>query len=300
MADETQTTPDLQGISPDALPPTGAADYLSKMVARADAAQGRAPEKAAAEVTPAKEPAPEKPAPQVDWEKRYKDAQAALTKAQQELADRKKTSDPVAKDEPKAKAEGEPEKADAEAKPEDAPKAETPPEAKEAKELTDRAGLDWNAVNEEFAREGKLSDDSYEALSKIGIAREMVDAYTEGQVAIQQQRRNEVLSTVGGAEEYAKVTRWAASSLSKDEVDGFNAIVNGSDLKATKAAIAGLHARYMMTVGREPALVTGTTSNTTTGYASMAELKSAIRDPRYATDRAYRDQVETKLRMSQI
>jgi hypothetical protein len=240
--------------------------------------------------------------PPTDWEKRYKDAQAALTKAQQELAERKKqeTQPPPKKEGDEAPKEGDDKPKEGDEAPkegDDKSKVEVPEEAKEAHELTQKAGLDWTAVNEEFARDGKLSDKSYEALNKIGISREMIDSYTAGQVALRDAKRNEVLSAVGGADEYAKVVQWAAESLKPDEIAGFNAIVNGRDLNATKTAVAGLKARYDASVGKEPDLIQGDSSRQT-GFASMDELKAAQRDPRYAKDPAYRAQVEAKLRVS--
>lgn len=283
-----------------ALPPEGGKEYLEKMLARADAPMGDdhsvVDDKGV--VKPVTEQAPEP-------DKRYKDLQAQFTKVTQELAALKKK--PAAEaPKPPEKTEGAqpPEKKEGEEAPEKkvedkADEVEVPPEAQDAKALTDKAGLDWTAVNTEFAQRGQLSDQSYEKLEAVGITRDMVDQYTAGQVALQKTARAEMLTSVGGEEGYGKVVEWAKDALTKDELTAYNKIVTGSDREATKMAIAGLKDRMDKAEGIDPKLVQGGPSNVV-GFQSMAELKAAIKDPRYGKDPVYRRSVEQKTLVSRF
>lgn len=264
-----------------ALPPGADPNYAQQMV---DRAEGKP-------VDPPKEPAKDAP-PANDWEKRYKDLQAEYTRLKQG-----KPAEEAPKEPPK---EGEPPKAEGE----QAAPPETPAvseEAQQAKSVLDSAGLDWDAVNAHYAQNGNLSDDHFAALEKVGIPRQMAEQYVEGQKALNSQRRAEVLSTIGGEEAYKAVTEWAAKNLSADEIKSYNTIVSGSDINASKIAIAGLNARYAAANGSEPKLISGETGQSAfTGFRSTAELKTAMADPRYKTDPAYRQDVQNRLAVSSI
>jgi len=66
-------------------------------------------------------------------------------------------------------------------------------------------------------------------------------------------------------------------------------------------AIQGLAARFRSDAGSEPNLLQGEVSNSSVGsYQSLAEITSAMSDPRYEKDPAYRDQVAKKLQRSSV
>jgi hypothetical protein len=76
-----------------------------------------------------------------------------------------------------------------------------------------------------------------------------------------------------------------------------NTVTNGSMEEAIMAA-SGLKARYDNAVGVVPNLVKGGISSTVNAYQSTAEIISAINDPRYNVDTAYRKSVEDKIKRS--
>lgn len=186
----------------------------------------------------------------------------------------------------------EPESAPAEADPPKDLKVPDPP--KEPKSPADKLAK----FSEEFAAEGKLSDKSYGELEKLGYPKDVVDTYIAGQMAIAERAQQEVFNSVGGSDSYRKMTEWAASSLSEDEVKAYNAAVESGDRNQVMFAVKGLQARFQSS--REPQTLTGSASKGARGFRSSAEIVEAMRDPRYQKDPAYRADVERRLAASNI
>lgn len=164
-----------------------------------------------------------------------------------------------------------------------------------AKAAAEAAGLKLEDMNAEYAKDGKLSDASYEKLAKVGISKEIVASYIDGQNAIRSQVEQKAYASVGGEEKYTRMLTWAATGLKPDETAAFNAAVIGTPA-AQALAIAGLKARFEAAVGSGPSLVHGDSpAGASSGYQSRAEVTADMKDPRYRKDPAYRKMVETKL-----
>lgn len=164
-----------------------------------------------------------------------------------------------------------------------------------AKAVSD-AGLDMGALQQEFAEQGALSDESLAKLEKAGISRDIVDLYVQGQEALVSNLQNAAYAVVGGEESYKSMTQWAAANLTEAEIDTFNRAVNSTNKSVIELAVTGLKGRYEAANGSEPNLVGGD-AGTATGpaFESWAQVREAMRDPKYAKDPAYRRQVEEKL-----
>ena len=65
-------------------------------------------------------------------------------------------------------------------------------------------------------------------------------------------------------------------------------------------AVTGLKARYDNTVGVTPTLIQGQAAAPQSSFQSTAEIVSAINDPRYKEDTAYRANVEAKIKRSNV
>jgi len=169
-----------------------------------------------------------------------------------------------------------------------------------AEEL-EEIGIDFDSLSQEFAELGGLSEDSYEALVDAGIPRGIVDQFIDGQMAVAEQMQEEAFEQVGGQEAYADMVAWASDSLPEASIDAFNNAVNSGSIEAANLAIQGLQAQYRSVNGSEPSLVMGETKSVTGGvFDSAAQLTAAMRDPRYSTDSAYRQQVASKLSRSNV
>jgi hypothetical protein len=173
----------------------------------------------------------------------------------------------------------------------------------------EESGIDFSDMNTRWQQSGELTKDDYGALEEAGFTKDMVDAYLSGlqykasqDTALAVEQVAQIKAEYGGEKGYNEMMQWAASSLSQEEIDGFNQIVNESSSPAAiKMAVAGLHARYTQANGREPKLLGGR-APTSGGdkFESTAQVVEAMSDPKYKLDPAYRRKVEEKLARSSI
>lgn len=181
-----------------------------------------------------------------------------------------------------------------------------PKEAEKADEAAEQAvneaGLDMNALADEYAEKGELSSASYDALAKVGITKEMVDVYIAGQEAQQNAVRDSLLAPVGGQEAYDEMIGWASDNLSNSEIEAFNSVLGSGDVNAMRMAVENLNAKYTRAVGQEPnrQLAGKPTGAGTSVYESTADLMKDMSNPEYERNPAFRAKVEAKLARSSI
>jgi hypothetical protein len=153
----------------------------------------------------------------------------------------------------------------------------------------------------EFAEKGQLSDESYASLAKQGITKQMVDAYSKGLQSDQAALETRVFESVGGKDQYGKVTEWAAQNLTAAEISAFNSTLDSGNAEMISLAAQGLAARYQSVVGKPAQLVRGEASGAANAsFRSTAEIRAAMNDPRYRSDPAYRDEVAGRLANSTV
>lgn len=165
---------------------------------------------------------------------------------------------------------------------------------------------DTNSINDviakasdAFAEKGELTDKDYNALSKVGIPREMVDAYIRGQEALINSQELEVQQVVGGGANYEAMTEWAGDNLSDSEIEAFDEVVTAGTIDQAKMAVQGLYARFVSSGGKPPNVNQGAvTGSSVKPFGSAAQVTQAMADPRYQNDPAYRQQVEQRLAVS--
>lgn len=170
----------------------------------------------------------------------------------------------------------------------------------EAAQVVESAGLDIDNLESEYLTNGDLSEASYARLEKSGITRDLVRAYIEGQEARAASVQYEVFNSVGGEQEYQNITSWAAQNLSPAEINAYNRAVDSGSIDDVKLALTGLKSRYESQYGRSPTLLGGTPGENQSVFRSLAEMTSAMKDPRYSTDRAYRDAVIAQVARSNM
>jgi len=190
------------------------------------------------------------------------------------------------------------------------PKEEATEEVKAETEVSDldiagkavaEAGLDMSALSAEYADKGNLTEESFAALEKAGIGKEMVDQFIAGQQAIAAKTTGDVKAIAGGDEGYTAMTEWARENLGEAEVTAYNNAVNSNDAETTKLAVSGLKARFDANRGTDPQLLSGKASGTgVKGFESWAQVTEAMKDPRYTKDVAYQNEVKVKIGNSNI
>lgn len=173
------------------------------------------------------------------------------------------------------------------------------PDDKTVDDALSKGGLSLEEFSTEFNATGALSEESYAKLLAAGYDKGLVDNYISGQQAKASLYEAELKGVAGGADSYEKMTTWAKATMTAAEIDAYNSSVSSSNHEAAKLAISGLKARYEAANGREPSFVKGTPAATSTdAFASRHEITAAMKDPRYAKDSAYRQQVINKLSRS--
>ena len=171
-----------------------------------------------------------------------------------------------------------------------------------AEKAVESAGLDMTVLQQQYNEKGQLDESSYTSLEKAGIPKDYVDAFIKGQEAIASQTSNTIKQEVGGAEAYKNMTDWAGNALNEAEQTAYNNAVNSGDIEQTRLAVQGLNARYKSAEGIEPNLQTGSkpSASNSGAFRSWAEVTAAMGDARYSSDPAYRSDVQTKIKNSNL
>ncbi len=167
-------------------------------------------------------------------------------------------------------------------------------------QLLDEKGLDFNVFQEEYNNTGTLSQEAVKALSDHGISEEVVSTWIQGQEAMAEQAVDHLYQQAGGEENYNLMMEWATDNLQPWEIEAYNKQVENLDAN-TNFAVLGLLARYQNSEGVPPNLLSGeVTGDIAPRFESLAELTSAMGDPKYEKDPAYRARVAQKLRFSNV
>ena len=156
------------------------------------------------------------------------------------------------------------------------------------------------ASKEFFENDGQLSEETYNALEKAGLPRDLVDSYAAGQQALLQSEEAQIQSVANG--QYDAMAEWANENLPQEEIDAFDEAVTGGTVQQAKLAVQGLYARYQNATGSTPKLTQGNAVGASTmPFKSMQELARAQSDPRYRSgDKAYHEEIDRRLAVSNI
>ena len=160
-------------------------------------------------------------------------------------------------------------------------------------------------ASSEYADKGELSKETLEKFSEMSST-DLVNAYVEMQsnapqapvetVDLSDTEVNTIKNSVGGEKAYSDIVTWAGQNLPKDSIEAFDGLVNTGNVKAIQLALSGLKAEYDNSNGYEGRMLTGKAAKTSGDtFRSQQELVSAMSDPRYDYDPAYRQDVIAKL-----
>ena len=179
----------------------------------------------------------------------------------------------------------------------------------EVSEYAPAVNLINEASEEYYANDGQLSEDTIEAFSSMS-SQDLVNAYLEIQqnnpqasqgVELSESQVNQVQNACGGEQNYNSVIDWAAQNLSDEAINAFDSVVDSGNPMAISIAFKGLQNEYNEANGYEGRMLQGkAASSAGETFRSQAELVSAMGDPRYDTDEAYRDDILRKLDQSDL
>jgi hypothetical protein len=180
----------------------------------------------------------------------------------------------------------------------------------EVSEYAPAVNLITEASEEYYANDGQLSEETIESFSQMS-SQDLVNAYLEIQAnnpqaptqapELSEAQVNQVQNACGGEANYNTVVDWAASNLTDEAINAFDSVVDSGNPMAISIAFKGLQNEYNEANGYEGRMLQGrAASSAGETFRSQAELVSAMGDPRYDTDEAYRDDVLRKLDNSDL
>ena len=177
-------------------------------------------------------------------------------------------------------------------------------------EVSPGVSLITDASEEYYANEGKLSAETMERFGEMS-SQDLVNAYMEIQANnpnpqqeygdLTDAEMNQVYNSAGGEKAYETMVNWAADNLAEKKLDAFNSIINQGDATAIQIAVAGLKSEYDNAEGYEGRMLTGKAAASSRDvFRSQAEVVQAMKDPRYARDPAYQQDIFDKLERSNV
>lgn len=214
-----------------------------------------------------------------DFRASYEEQQKTLTKAQQELAELRKggESEQPEADDKKAKEE----------------KGEEKPSNRSLSEA------DLVDYTNELAENGDLSEESRAKLiEQFDVPDFVMDTYIEGVKAITERQNAAIDNAFGGEEAKEAMLAWAGQNLSETEQNTLDKQFASGDMNSVLFAIDALKTKYEAAEGKAPSTrLTGKgEAASSASFQSWAEVSTAMDDPRYHDDPAYRASVIEKMR----
>ncbi len=163
-------------------------------------------------------------------------------------------------------------------------------------------GLKMEEFQAEFAKEGKLGDESYSKLEKGGIPKAMVDAFIAGQQAIMEKSMADLHSVAGSEDKFNEMFEWSktAESLSESDRAAVSKAIDSNDHAAVKLAFKAVHAAWIADIGSEPKaqLRGGTGGGKGDVYSSMQDVVLDMGKPEYEKSPQFRADVQAKIKRS--
>lgn len=167
----------------------------------------------------------------------------------------------------------------------------------------------FEKFNQDFLANGmKLSAEATKAAAEeFGVSEALVSVYVAGLAAQTSetsavQQHMDIANEFGGMTNYAAFNGWAADNISESDAKAYNKAL--ADNPAAALAMAkGFKAAYAA-AGQMPGRdithgsVQAPSAQASAPFASLAEQKAAMNDPKYAKDPAYRKSVEQRIAVS--
>ena len=160
--------------------------------------------------------------------------------------------------------------------------------------------IDFDALGEEYQKNGELSKESIDKLEKAGYPKAMVDAYLDGLQATTEKFVNRIYSMAGGKENYEKIIGFIKTQP-ESVINAYNATITQGNLNQIELALNGIKAQMKAAYGTSnPTLMGGVATSTAEGYTSMEQMTKDMADPRYQVDPKFTRSVLMKIKNATI
>jgi len=189
--------------------------------------------------------------------------------------------------------------------PKESEETEETTETEEESEETSADSSLFDRLYEES--KGEFSEETLKAIAEAkpqDLAKMYLDyRYNNSQEkqTISETDANSLKDSVGGEKNYSQMLQWATDNLSEQEISMYDSVMDSGNAGAAYFAMQALSYRYKDSVGVEGNLLQGkAAANSSRGFKSQAEVVTAMQDPRYDRDPAYRQEVMAKLESSNV
>ena len=160
--------------------------------------------------------------------------------------------------------------------------------------------IDFDALGDEYQKNGELSKESIDKLEKAGYPKAMVDAYLDGLQATTEKFVNRIYSMAGGKENYEKIIGFIKTQP-ESVINAYNATITQGNLNQIELALNGIKAQMKTAYGTSnPTLMGGAATSTAEGYTSMEQMTKDMADPRYQVDPKFTRSVMMKIKNATI
>jgi capsid assembly protein len=169
-----------------------------------------------------------------------------------------------------------------------APQTETPPA--------------FSPYEQEYAKDGKLSDKSYgELASKFNLDKSTVDSFIKFRQTEASSYETSVFNAVGGKDTYAQMQAWASKNYNDDDKTAFDKAIVSGNINTAQIALGNLKTRYEQANGRDPSLVGGSTGGTSRSpFKNPREAAAFKAQAGFNTDQAKQREYYERLQASQF
>lgn len=151
-------------------------------------------------------------------------------------------------------------------------------------DLGERVGMDMSEAVNTFMADGKLNIAQLESFEKAGIGKELAQRFVEGEasrIQVMQHEvervKTEVENIAGGRSQLETVLNWAASTMTKAEIESFNTKLNDSKSAISAAReITFLHQKAVGSGNARPLVQGMTPPSEAQGFTSVNDVVKAM------------------------
>lgn len=170
--------------------------------------------------------------------------------------------------------------------------------AEEAKDASSSA-VDWDVISDKLGTSQNLEESDFEKLTGMGIPREVIESYIELLETGNEAAQAKTIEYAGGQESIDQMFGWAQQNLTEDEIGNYNSILASTNWRMAVDSLrvaAGMAGSSTAEDAGAPQLMEGASAPASgTGFASSQEMISAMSDPKYKSDPAFRNQVRLRV-----
>ena len=170
--------------------------------------------------------------------------------------------------------------------------------AEEPKDATS-SPVDWDVISDKLGTSRNLEESDFEKLTGMGIPREVIESYIELLETGNEAAQAKTIEYAGGQESIDQMFGWAQQNLTEDEIGNYNSILASPNWRMAVDSLrvaAGMAGSSTAEDAGIPELLEGSSApQSGTGFSSSQEMISAMSDPKYKSDPAFRNQVRLRV-----